>query len=302
MPNVLVTGGGFIGRHVIEELLRVGHEVTLLDRCAETRLHWPDGVSTCLGDIRDRDLVHDVVRAHDGVINLAGILGTAETIDNPFPSVATNIGGALNVLEACRPSNERPEGVRGVQISVGNHFMHNTYAITKSCAERFALMYNRDLGTHVPVVRALNAYGEHQRHEPVRKLVPNMIISALRRDPLRIYGDGEQVMDMIYVKDVARILVRAFDASEAPDDAVFEAGTGRPTTVNQIGALVNECAGSNAGCVHVPMRAGEPERAVVLADPTTLHPLGVVPDDLVALEDGMERTVRWFEQHHPWRE
>lgn len=301
--KILVTGCGFIGSHVVEQLLEQGHEVSVFDRCRKQEWpgNWKDRVTFYLGDIRDREAVMEAVYRHEAVINLAGILGTMETVDNPHPSVDTNIHGALNIFEGCRPNSMNKNGVRGVQIGVGNHFMNNTYSITKTTAERFAFMFNKELGTKIATVRGLNGYGEYQKHKPVRKITPNFIVRALNHIPIEIFGDGEQIMDMIYVKDLAEVLIRSVTRDHGIFDQVFEAGTGRRTTVNDIARVINDIAGNQAGLKHLPMRAGEPERSVVLGDPTTLKPLGIYPEDLVSLEKGMERTVRWYRDHYHWK-
>lgn len=296
--KVLVIGAGFIGRHLVERSLELGHEVSIFDRFPQDHADWLDRVRIFFGDIRDRESVMEAITQHDGVINLAGILGTMETVDNPHPSVDTNIHGALNCFEACRPSRIHPQGIPCVQITVGNHFMNNTYAITKSAAERFALMFNKEHKTRIAVVRGLNAYGEYQKHKPVRKVTPNFVIRALRGLPIEIFGDGEQVMDMIYVKDVVEILIRALTTGHSCYDAVFEAGTGRRTTVNDIATVVNRLTANKAGVKHLPMRAGEPDHSVVLGDPSTLAPLNISPHDLTSLEFGLERTVSWYKSHY----
>lgn len=299
--KILVTGAGFIGSHVVERLLAMGHEVSILDRFPSNKAKWTGKVRMFLGDIRDREAVMEAVLQHDGVINLAGILGTMETVDNPHPSVDTNIHGSLNIFEGCKANRMKPEGVRGVQIAVGNHFMNNTYAITRTASERFAFMFNKEHRTKIAVVRGLNAYGEGQKHKPVRKITPNFIVRALNKQPIEIYGDGEQIMDMIYVGDVAEILVRALLNDHGCYDNIMEAGTGRRTTVNDIAKLTNQLAGNPAGLKHIPMRAGEPDRSVVLGDPGTLKPLGLTGKDLVTLETGLERTVKWYRDNYDWK-
>lgn len=302
--KILVTGGtGFIGRNTVELLLEQGHEVSVLDRNPKRFLDQErmQDVNTFLGDVRDREAVLEAVFQHDGVINLAGVLGTMETVNNPHPSVDTNIHGALNVIEGCRANSMHPQGIKGVQITVGNHFMNNTYSITKNTAERFALMSNIEHGTKISVLRGLNAYGKYQHHKPVRKIAPNFIVRALNGQPIEIFGDGEQVMDMIYVRDLAEIMIRALLWEHSCYDRVFEAGCGRRTTVNEIASLVNQLAGNKAGVKHLPMRAGEPERSVVLGDPSTLEPLGMGSDDLCPLEEGMELTIKWYQDNYDWK-
>ena len=85
--KILIAGAGFIGTHVVEHLLEAGHEVSVLDRYPGDVESWKGKVRVFLGDIRDREAVMEAILQHDGVINLAGILGTMETVDNPHPSV-----------------------------------------------------------------------------------------------------------------------------------------------------------------------------------------------------------------------
>jgi len=299
--KTLVAGAGFIGTHVVEHLLELGHEVSVLDRYPSESETWKGKVRVFLGDIRDRETVMEAISQQDGVINLAGILGTTETVDNPRPSVDTNIHGALNIFEGCCANSMNPNGVKGVQISVGNHFMNNTYSITKTTAERFALMFNREHGTKIAVVRGLNAYGEYQKHKPIKKITPNFIVKALNQQPIEVFGDGEQIMDMIYARDIADVLVRALTLEHNCYHTVFEAGTGRCTSVNMIAQIVNQMCGNKAGIKHLPMRAGEPERSVVLGNPETLKPLALSACDLTPLECGLERTIRWYRDHYNWK-
>lgn len=297
MKKVLITGYGFIGSHVVEELASRGIQAVVFDRYQpkDEWKHIDVNYDFMLGDIRDRNAVSEAVGLCDGAINLAGILGTSETVDNPFPSVEVNVNGGLNFLEACRNHNKR-----GVQIAVGNHFMNNTYAITKTTVERLALMYNKEHGTKIAVVRGLNAYGERQKHKPVRKITPNFVCSALRRESIKIFGSGNSVMDMIYVKDLAKVLVEALVSDKTKYDVIYSAGTGIDTTVNDIAEVVNRITGNKAPVVHVPMRAGEVEDSVVLGDPFTLLDLGIT--QLTNLEDGMAKTVEWYRENYPWQQ
>lgn len=295
MKTVLVTGGnGFIGRYVVEELVSRGYAVSVLD----TRYRIAPHATVVLGDARDATSVTEAVSHADGVIHLAGVLGTQETVRNPRPAAETNILGGLNVLEACSQ-----HGVPLVVISVGNYWMNNTYSITKHTIERFADMYARFRDSRVTVVRALNAYGPRQLAagpygpSKVRKVMPSFICRALSGEPIEIYGDGGQIMDMIHVKDVARILVGALEKTDRDGpQATFEAGTGRRTTVNDIAHLtVAEVArqgGPVVDVVHLPMRSGEDAGSVVVGDPLTLEPLGI--GSLMPLEQGIAETVEYY--------
>ena len=301
MKHGLVTGGaGFIGRYVVEELDRRGYVPHVLDRKSNPTADWLLGEYLMFGDIKDATLVTEAVAHADGVIHLAGVLGTQETIQNPLPAAQTNILGGLNVLQACAQYD-----VPLVNIAVGNYWMNNTYSITKNTVERFVDMFVRFRGTTMCSVRALNAYGPRQVPVPpwgpsrVRKIMPSFICRALAGLPIEVYGEGDQVMDMIYVEDVAEILVTALEkTAEGNGPKLYEAGTGRATTVNDIAQeVVRNVPG--ATIEYLPMRPGEDQHSVVLGNPTTLEPLGL-DHPLTPLEDGVRVTVDHFRDEYEW--
>lgn len=285
--KVLVTGGaGFIGRYVVSKLFEGYHNVLVYDLVKQTY----DGADYCCGNMLDKVRLYDCIEQADAVMHLAGLLGTSETIDEPTGPARVNILGSLNLFEACRKFNKS-----ACYIAVGNHFMLNTYAITKTCAEKFALMYNAEHGTRIAVVRGLNAYGPYQKHKPIRKVIPNFILSALRNEPITIYGSGEQIMDFIYVADLAEILCRALLYSHGVYDSVIEAGSGRQTTIKHIAETVIRLSGSNSTINHLPMRAGETKDSIVVADTSTLKPVAF--GDMVGLEDGLTWTIDYYRKH-----
>lgn len=287
--KVTVTGGtGFIGLYCVERLIELGHQVIIYDMAMPPKIpaQWVQG------DVLDHVKLGQVLKKTDAVLHLAGILGTAETIDDPTPSAKVNIMGSIHIYKFCRKF-----GIRACTVTVGNHFMLNSYAITKSCAERLALMYNREHGTQVAVVRGLNAYGPRQKHRPVRKVIPNFVLPALKGEPIVIYGDGEQVMDFIYVADLAQILCAALLDNHGAYDRIFEAGSGRQTTINHIAAEILRQSGSDSPIEYKPMRPGETPNSTVLADVTTLEPLGVHPERLTTLETGLGLTIQYYREH-----
>lgn len=287
--KILVTGGtGFIGSHVIDQLHLDGHEAEVFDH---------RGRGGFLGDIRDSTAVTEAMSHVDGFIHLAGILGTQETLKNPRPAVETNILGGLNVLEAASQY-----GVPGVCIGVGNHFMPNTYSITKSTVERMVKMFNIERGTRINVVRAMNAYGPRQvpakpyGPSSVRKIAPSFICRALKGDPIEVYGDGQQISDMVYVTDVANVLVRCLYHAAQGDvlDGVVEVGPEEHNTVLQIASLVKELTGSSSEIVHLPRRPGEVPFAPVCADTDTLGKIGMNAKHFVPLREGMLKAIEYY--------
>jgi len=246
--RILVTGAkGFIGSYLKLELEQRGHECVPFDL--------PSSVLNV-------DELQKAVERVDGVINLAGMLGTSETFGSEKEAAEVNIIGAINVADCCRSAK-----VPMVQIGTGHKGQPNPYAITKACAEDILLV----MGAKINVVRAFHAYGLNQKpaapfsHSKVKKIIPTFVCSALSGMAIEINGDGEQIVDLVHAEDIAKVLV---DALEEPYGRTLEAGTGKGITVNEVVRYIQENVAA-VEVVHKPMRLGEPEDAVVVAK----HPL-----------------------------
>jgi UDP-glucose 4-epimerase len=300
-----VTGGqGFIGSYVRRELLARGHEVVVFDRHPHTTM--APGETFFLGDIRDETSVVELAAHVEGIIHLAAVLGTQETIGNPRPSADTNIRGSLNVFEAANQY-----GLPVVYAGVGNAFMRDlgtgSYTISKTAAEDYARMFNAYRGGRITIVRPVNAYGPGQSvaapygTSKVRKIAPSFACRALTGAPIEVYGDGTQISDCVYVADVARAFVTALEhtAAHGPTEKPVEVGPLESLTVNDIARLVAEEATRYTGrepvaIKHLPMRPGEVPNAVVSSDTSTLQQIGMTAADFVPLDEGIHHTVRYY--------
>ncbi len=299
MNKVLVTGGaGFIGMAVVRNLLSKGINVTVFDRNPkEGTRTYPAGngnVDVFYGDVRDATSVLEAVQHHDGVIHLAAMLGTQETIDNPGPVLEVNALGSINVFNAARQF-----GRKAVYIAVGNHWMNNPYSVTKTTAERFALMMNRESDSKIAIVRGMNVFGPGQKNAPVRKMMPNFVINALKGEDILVYGSGEQIMDWIYVEDIAEILVRALIMDHGVYDRVFEAGLAEHLTVIGVANKIVEMTNSKSKIVTKPMRRGEIPNSIVKANPETwnLAALNYDKTQMVSFEEGLKRTIDYYQKN-----
>jgi len=301
--KVGITGGmGFIGRYVVEEVQRKGHVPVIFDHHRRSATEYPADVEVFLGDVNDRVAMTEFAAHVDGLIHLAAVLGTQETVRNPIPAAQSNLIGGLNFLEGCAQYD-----LPATYIAVGNWFMNNPYSITKNMIERFADMYNHDRGTRVNIVRAVNAYGPRQlaaepfAHGKVRKITPALVCRALSGMPMELYGGGRQVSDMVYVADVARALVAALLKAEEGTvfDHAVEIGPVEHTTIRQVADLVSDIVVNDyglraPGIVALPMRPGEREGVDVTADSSTLALIDFPIDELTPLRRGLEWTVDYF--------
>jgi UDP-glucose 4-epimerase len=218
----------------------------------------------------------------DAVIHLAGVLGTSELFQDPYRAVDVNIKGTLQVLQACQALS----GARYVGITMPQVW-DNVYQATKLCSAKLASAWHRHFDIPVSHVRAFNAFGEGQKVYGVQKIIPTFATMAWAGEPLPVWGDGEQLVDLVYVKDVARMLV---DAMQFEDDRTFDAGTGQPITVNEVARLIQEMTGHFVGIDHLPMRSGEHGHGIV-AEGEGWADLGWAPD--FRLEELMS-TVAWY--------
>jgi nucleoside-diphosphate-sugar epimerase len=291
MKRVLVTGGtGFIAGYVIEKLLSLGIEVTTtVRRIARTdETEYLDECNCFVCDIRDEAAIYSAVQTVDGVIHLAGLLGTSENISQAKLTNDVNVNGTLSILNAVNNFK-----IPCVIIGVGNHFENNTYSISKTAAERYALMYQHNFDTPIAVVRAFNAYGPRQKWGKIKKIVPTFINQALRNQTITVYGgvDNCGTMDLIYVVDVARMLVETLErvASGIKFPNPIEVGSGIGLRVWDIANDIIERIG-RGDIVEVPMRAGEHERSVVVA-------MNSCYTDMAGWKYGLDNTIFYYKRH-----
>ena len=232
--RVLVTGAsGFIGRAVTARLAAGGAEVVPFDLPAH--------------DVRDDPLSFGGV-SH--VIHLAGVLGTSELFGRVTEALQVNVIGTANVLAAAVDAGAGYTGITMPPV------FPSVYTATKIAGRELERAYHHAYGLPVSRVRAFNAYGPGQKHGPghPQKIVPTFAAKAWAGQPIPVWGDGEQAVDLIHADDLARMLA---DAIAFGDDVTLDGGTGQALTVNQVAQMVLDITGSKAGIEYLPMRLGE---------------------------------------------
>lgn len=243
---IAVTGSeGFIGRHVVEVLEKLNYQVARIDHHV--------GVSL------DSEEAAYLIRRSDAVIHLAGHLGTSELFDDPFEAVNANVNGTLAVLKACEKVRTRYVGITMPSVWM------NVYQATKRCAFEMAEAWRLHRGVRTSYVRAYNVFGPGQKYGLPQKIIPTFAVRSYRGEPIPIWGDGQQTVDLVHVEDVAKILV---DALHYGDGELFDAGTGEQQSVLKVAGMVHSAVfgGPRPELVaHLPMRPGEDEGTRVAA-------------------------------------
>jgi dTDP-glucose 4,6-dehydratase len=317
--RVLVTGGcGFIPsnfvRHLLESTL---YEVVSLD--ALTYAGNLDNLGDCMeherlslvhGDIRDPDLVAEVVADVDVIVNAAAESHVEKSIlEGASEFVTTNVEGTQILLDAIR---RRPverfilfssSEVYGTAESAPMNEEHplnprSPYAATKAGADRLAYAYYVTYDLPVVIVRPFNNYGPYQHPE---KVVPRFATHALMDEPLTIHGDGHASRDWVYVEDVAEAIEKVIETDlDLVAGEVINIATGRDLSVEEIADKVLECLGKPASLkVHTPERPGQVDRHIGSTDKAE-RLLGWRA--ATSFEAGLERTVAWYDQNRTWWE
>lgn len=296
---VLVTGGaGFIGSHVAEALAARGEDVVVLDDLSSgKRENLPDGIELVEGDVRE-PLTELFARVQPTVcFHLAAQIDVRVSVARPDHDAAINVLGTVNVLEAARP-----HGARVVFSSTGGAIYGECdgpapedaqrlpiapYGTSKLAAEEYLATYNRLYGTGHVSLRYGNVYGPRQDPHGEAGVVA-IFFNALRAgETPKVFGDGSQTRDYVYVGDVARATLAAAER----DGGVYNVGTGRETSVVELLELCQRIAGTSFEPEFAPARPGELQRAVV--DPSrAVDELGWRPEH--SLEDGLRETWEFF--------
>jgi UDP-glucose 4-epimerase len=272
--KVLVTGGaGFIGSHVVDQLVNEGCEVMVLDDLSTGKLeniqtHLRSGkVELVKGDIRDASIVTKSLDGVSRVIHMAALDSVPLSVENPDLTFDINLLGTLNLLRSSIEQHvDRFVFVSScavfgdpVSLPVTEETRTNPispYAESKLIGERYCLGFSERRLLHTVVLRFFNVYGPRQSVNNYRGVVTSFIDRCRLKLPLIIYGDGSQKRDFINVKDVAEAIL-ASAKSKSADGQVINIGSGEPTSINELAKTVIELAGGDSEVTYVMSRAGD---------------------------------------------
>lgn len=308
--TVVVTGAaGFIGRWVVDELLSRDYEVVGLDNLSNgskrnIEAFQDDSRFTFVeGDVRDEDILDDIIQEETrACLHLAAEIDVQESLDDPESHYTTNVTGTHNVLECCRRT-DTPLGLVGTCMvydmagsSEGIDESHpvkpaSPYAGTKLAAENLAESYYHGYDLPVTILRPFNTYGPYQKTSMSGGVVSIFTSHDINCEPLKIFGDGTQTRDLLYVTDCARFIVEG-TFSEATTGKVINAGTGSDISINDLAELI---ASEGTEIKHVEHHHPQSEVQKLLCSPRKAKELlGWEPE--VSLEDGVNRLRTWLQE------
>jgi UDP-glucose 4-epimerase len=316
--RIVITGGsGFVGSHLADAIVGRSEAVTILDNLStgsfeniEHLLRKRNSrVRFRRGDVRRMADCKDATKGTDIVFHLAAQINPVKAVLNPIHDFEVNARGTLNLLEAARRNDVKKvvfasTNVYGDPQYVPTDEDHpidllSPYAASKLAGEGYLMVYQNTYGIRNVRLRFSNIYGPRQTTKSESGVVAIFIERAIRKQPLIVFGDGQQTRDFVYVADVVESLVRASLSSKA-DGEPFNIGFGKETTIVQLAKLVAQAAAIAGGASGVKIESGPPRSADFRRGWMKISKakkiLGFHP--VVPLRKGLDQTAKWRLQVH----
>lgn len=303
MAKLLITGGaGFQGRAIVKHFLKKGHTITVLntfsERAVQNLQDVKNDVSIVWGSVTDQELVHKTIREHDCVLHLAARIHVDESIKDPFSTLNVNLFGTYNILESVTQYKSRliyasscevyGAPLKNLPISEDAELRpHSPYAASKAAADRLCFSYFMTYGTNVTIVRPFNVFGPFQKTGVGGAVIPNFVDRASKKQPLHIYGKGDQKRDYMYVDDLVSAYDLVYNHKELKGQTI-NFGTGKETKISEIAEYIAKKF--KVQIVHKPPRPGEVPH--FKANISKAKKMGFKPT--VDIWGGINKYIEWY--------
>ena len=298
MKSVVTGGAGFIGSNLIDELVRLDHEIIVIDNLSTGRLSNLDKVKNKIKFINidisnSEESMHKYFKNVDWVFHMAGRTGIVPSITNPNSYFQSNVKGTLNILEASRKAKIKKFIYAASASCYGIPEKYPTdekskidpqypYALTKFLGEQLVIHWAKVYAMPNVSLRFFNAYGPRSRTTGVYGAVFGVFLAQkLAGKPLTIVGDGTQTRDFIHVYDLVNAIIIAVQKGKQGE--IYNVGNGKEISVNLIADIIG------GDKVSVPKRPGEPDRS--MADITKIKAqLDWQPK--ISIKEGIEMLLK----------
>ncbi len=306
--KVVITGGaGFIGSHIAEHWVGKA-DVFVLDNLRtgyEENLKSLPQVKFIKGDIREKDVVEEVLEGADYVFNLAALVSVPESILKPEETIEINVKGLINILKAAQKFGVKKVVHSSSAAIYGDEptlpkkvdmppVPKTPYGITKLDGEYWCNFFSEEYGVGAISLRYFNVFGPRQDpNSQYAAAIPIFVSRAIKNEPILIYGDGEQTRDFIFVKDVVKANVLAAESNL--NAGVFNVATGKSITILDLAKKIVEITNSKSEIKFEAERPGDIKHSS--ADISeTVSMLGFSPD--FQFEEALRLTVDFFKRKY----
>ncbi len=311
MALFLVTGGGgFIGSNIVEELLRRGENVRVLDNFStgkrENLLPFLNKVELVEGDIRSYHIVRAAVEGVDFILHQAALPSVPRSINDPLTTNEVNVVGTLNILNAAKDV-----GVKRIVYASSSSIygdletMPKTeemlpkplspYAVSKLAGEKYCQVFTRLYGLETVALRYFNVFGPRQ--DPTSQysaVIPKFVKMIQHGDPPTVFGDGEQSRDFTFVQNVVHAnLLACGEGLEELSGEVFNIAYGKRVTINNLVKRINRILGTEIQPTYANPRPGDVKHSLANIGKARQF-LGYEPE--IDFEDGLKRTIEFMNE------
>ncbi|WP_078548386.1 NAD-dependent epimerase/dehydratase family protein [Litchfieldia alkalitelluris] len=319
--KILVTGGaGFIGSHLVDRLLKMGHEVTSVDNLStgnmdfHKEIHGNPNFRFIQGTVFEKELIKKLVDECDVIFHLAAVLGVKNTVENPLHVIQGNIEGTQVVLEQAYIQKKKvvfssTSEIYGKNLELpyredSSRVLGPTttdrwcYATAKALDEHLCFAYARK-GLPVSIVRYFNIYGPRAIATQYGGVIPRFIVSALKNEPITVYGTGEQTRCFTYKDDAVDGTILCMDMKH--NNQVFNIGTEHQISITQLAELIKDLTNSQSPIIYIPYEEayglGYEDSPMRVPDLTKARQvLGYSPS--IKIEDGLKKTINWYRKNY----
>jgi len=308
--KILITGfAGFIGSHLTEAMVKLGHQVYGLDDFSSGNI-WK--VREILdyrnfkyknGDIREKGLVDDMMRDMDVVFHLAAQIHVDKSYVDPELTYRVNVLGTQNILESAKWHDVRVIYASSSEVygsamdgPIDEHHELNAphpYGASKVAADRMCYAYAKTFGMNIRIMRFFNIFGPRQKDEGYGGVISKFIRLMMAGKPVMIFGEGTATRDYTYIDDAIRAYVLALESPVDRDRFVINIGTGKEVAIKDIpGYLTANGHFEYKRPVHVKQRIGEVDR--LICDPALAKEvLGWEPG--ISFPEGIDELIEWYQ-------
>ena len=318
--RTLVTGGaGYIGSHLVDRLVRLNHEVTVIDDLSTGNLTNLQAVHSDIrfveATILDADVVDTLVAGADVVFHLAAAVGVGHIIEQPLRSLVINTKGAENVITACVQHDRRlllastseiygktakmPMSEDDDRVLGSTTIARWGYSTAKAIDEHLALAH-AEHGLRMSIVRYFNSYGPRLDPRGYGSVVANLMRQAIDNEPLTVHGDGSQTRCFTYVDDTVEGTLRAA-LDLRGEGKIFNVGNDHETSIIDLATTIIAMTGSSSAVQHISyeQRFGKGFEDTKRRIPDVQRARTVLDFNAgISLQDGLQRTLAWWRATH----
>ena len=318
--RILVTGGaGYIGSHLVDRLVHLNHEVTVIDDLSTGNLTNLQAVHSDIrfveATILDADIVDTLVGDADVVFHLAAAVGVGHIIEQPLRSLVINTKGAEKVITACAKYDRKlllastseiygktakmPMSEDDDRVLGSTTIARWGYSTAKAIDEHLALAHAQH-GLRMSIVRYFNSYGPRLDPRGYGSVVANLMRQAIDNEPLTVHGDGSQTRCFTYVDDTVEGTLRAA-LDLRGEGQIFNVGNDHETSIIDLATTIIAMTGSSSAVQHISyeQRFGKGFEDTKRRIPDVQRARTVLDFNAgISLQDGLQRTLAWWRATH----